>query len=483
MLNPLRQFFRRFFHPITHSQYSTGIHLYNEGQYQEAANAFGLIREGIYRTSVLYNRLTNFYYYRALRNASLLAFYRNDFISCIRYCQQALEVTPDDLVCRNYLAHSFHRVGQYGAAIKQLEALRNLAPKREDVLFNLAKINIKAGRTEAAREIIDELIERNPDYADFHQVKGIAYGKEGNIDMAITNFKRAVEINPGYSNAILLLGLEQIRSFEYEEAKRTFKRGIDQCPDNIELLFYYGLTSTVLGRMARVNAERTVVDSDNPLADQSLPKDILDDIAYLDSKALDEHYKMLELDISYGEHFTFLDPIYDKPALRSLVDAFESLIAVYPAYADYYNKLGSFYKKIGETERAIDVLKTAIELNPEYVDALDNLAGVYESEGRFEEAFSLSERIIEKQPDNAEHLIKRGRLCVKLGYLDQAAEAFITASRLDSRYTYHLYVLGQILKENDNSDLAARCWRVASELLPEAARDLRGIRRLERSLR
>ena len=248
-------------------------------------------------------------------------------------------------------------------------------------------------------------------------------------------------------------------------------------------MFYYGLTSTVLGRMARVNAERTVVDGDNPLADQSLPKDILDDIAYLDSKALDEHYKMLELDISYGEHFTFLDPIYDKPALRSLVDAFESLIAVYPAYADYYNKLGSFYKKIGETERAIDVLKTAIELNPEYVDALDNLAGVYESEGRFEEAFSLSERIIEKQPDNAEYLIKRGRLCVKLGYLDQAAEAFITASRLDSRYTYHLYVLGQILKENDNSDLAARCWRVASELLPEAARDLRGIRRLERSLR
>ncbi len=483
MPNIVTRFFRRFFQPLTSAQYFTGIRLYNTGQYEDAASAFGLIREGIYRASLLYGRLSNFYFHRSLRNAALLAFYQRDYIRCIRFCQEALEATPDDLVCLNYIAHAFHHVGQYGAAIRQLEKLRDLAPGRDDILFNLAKINIKADLTEEAKRIIETLIERNPLFPDFHHIRGIAYGKESNVDKAIASFKRAVELNPKYANAILLLGLEQIRAFDYKAAQHTFRDGVTNCPENTELLFYYGLTSTILTRLKKLGINGSPTDGE-PLARKgNLPEDILDDIAYLDSRAVEEHQRMLELDISYGEHFTFIDPIYDKPCLSALVGVFETFISVYPAYADYFNKLGSFYQKISEVEKAQAAFKQALKLNPEYLDALDNLAAVYESEGRVSEALDLSNRILYKAPGNPEQLIKRGRLCLKLGHFDQAAEAIISASRSDNRYTYHLYALGQILKENDKPDLAGRCLRVANELLPDAARDLKGLRRLERSLK
>jgi len=483
MANVVSRFFKRFFQPLTSAQYFTGIRLYNTGKYEEAGGAFGLIREGIYRASVLYSRLSDFYFHRSLRNAALLAFYQRDYIRCIRFCQEALGVSPDDMVCRNYLAHAFHHVGQYGAAIQQLEKLRDLAPERDDILFNLAKINIKADRTGDAKRIIEMLIERNPLFPDFHHIRGIAYGKEGNTPRAIENFKRAVEINPRYANTILLLGLEQIRAFDYKAARKTFKDGVANCPENTELLFYYGLTSTILSRLAHLSINGSPSDGE-PLAQQeNLPQDILNDIAYLDMRAVEEHQRMLELDISYGEHFTFLDPIYDKPCLSALVGVFETFINVYPAYADYFNKLGSFYQKIDEVEKAEAAFKYALRLNPEYIDSLDNLATLYESEGRIGEALDLSNRILYKAPGNAEQLTKRGRLCLKLGHFEQAAEAIISASRRDNRYTYHLYALGQILKENDRPELARRCWRVANELLPDAARDLKGLRRLERSLK
>ena len=481
MLGSIKQFFGRLFHRLTKSQYSIGIKLYNDGRYEEAADALSLIREGIYRTSLLYNRLSNFYFYRALRNAALLAFYQGDYIRCIRHCQQALEVEPEEQVCRNYLAHAFHHVGQYGAAIRQLEALRSNSPDRDDIRYNLAKINIKAGRTATARKIIAELIEESPDFADFHHILGIAYGKEGNIDKAIESFRNAVGINHGFVNAVLLLGLEQIRSFNYHTACRTFKAGMTAKPNNSDLLFYYGLTCSIVTRLEAEGVKGNGA-AKAQLGSVALPGDLLDDIAYLDGRALEEHNRMLELDISYGEHFTFLDPIYDKPALEALVDVFESFINIYPTYADYYNKLGTFYKKIGNIEKAIMVLKTALEINPDYVGALVSLAGVYESEGHVEEAFDISQRVIELEPGRPELMVTHGRLCTKMGDFDTATNSMISAATVDNRFTYHLFVLGQILEENGHDSLAQRCRDVGRQLMPDAARDLRGFRRFERSL-
>ena len=481
MLGTIRQFFSRLFHRLTKSQYSLGIKLYNDGSYEEAADALSLIRDGIYRTSLLYTRLSNFYFYRALRNAALLAFYQGDYIRCIRHCQQALEVEPDEEVCRNYLAHAFHHVGQYGASIRQLETLRRSSPDRDDIRYNLAKINIKAGRTATARKIINELIEESPDFADFHHILGIAYGKEGNIEKAIESFTTAVSINQGFVNAVLLLGLEQIRSFNYHTACRTFKAGMTAKPNNSDLLFYYGLTCSIVTRLEAQGVEANGAAKEQ-LGIVALPSDLLDDIAYLDGRALEEHNRMLELDISYGEHFTFLDPIYDKPALEALVEVFESFINIYPTYADYFNKLGTFYKKIGDIAKAEAVLNTALEINPNYIDALVSLGGVYESEGRVEEAYEISHKVTQLAPEQPELQVTHGRLSTKLRDFDTAADSMISAAEIDNRYTYHLFVLGQILEENGDDKLAKKCRDVGRRLMPDAARDLRGFRRFERSL-
>ena len=481
MLGAVRYFFRRLFQPFASAQYFTGIRLYNSGEYESAANAFALIREGVYRTSILYGRLSNFYFYRALRNASILSFYHQDFVHCIRLCQQALDVVPEDRICRNYLAHSFHNVGQYGSAIMQLRTLHDLEPHRDDVLFNLAKINIKAGRVPEGRRILEELIDHNPYYPDFHYVLGIANGKEGELGEAIANLRHAVKLNPCYDMAILLLGLEQIRSHKYREAISTFRQGMSCRAESEGLQHYHDLTIRLSRHLEELDgAEGTGGGgaSDTTRRQQRKPTEkLLEEMSSLESKAVEEHSRMLELDISYGEHFTFLDPIYDRPLLRSLVEVFENLTNRFPAYADYYNKLGTFYMKIGDSEQAEAHLRRALKVNPGYVGALKNLSDVLESEGRFEEALEAIDLVLEQgDGDNHKELFIRGRLCVKLKRFEEAAEAMIAATEADPRYAYHLFLLGNILRENNLPEIARRSWEKSQEFLPSLAGNMRKLR-------
>jgi tetratricopeptide (TPR) repeat protein len=474
MFARLKNFFRRLFQPISSSQYFVGVRLFNSGKYEESAQALQLVRQGIYKTSVLYSRLSEFYYHRALRNAALVAFYNRDFIRCIRHCKRALEVMPTDPVCRNYLAHAYHHVGQYGAAIKQLSTLSEVADGRKDVHFNLAKILVKADRMDEAIDILSALIDENARYADFHLIRGIAYARMGDSETAIRNYRESLRHNQTFTKAILLLGLEQVRITDYRAAFDTFRHGILIAPEDTDLLFYYGMTGNIISRLGESSGGDAVGGPDGQ--DEA----IIQDISYLDHRVVEERHVLLDLDISYGEHFTFLDPIYDKPCLSNLVQVFESLTDTFPRYADYYYKLGTFYLKLGDVGSAERVFLRALDINPGYHDALNDLASVYESEGRLDEALGMVETVLSNRPEAAEQHLARGRILLKLGKLVDAAAAMRRAMELDERYNYHLYLLGHILRDEGMPEEAASCWRQVEQYIPVAEKDIRSVERRTR---
>lgn len=482
MLTAVRQFFTRLFQPISSSQYFTGVKLFNNGDYEGAAEALQLVRQGVYKTSILYSSLAMFYLHRSLRNAALISFYNKDYIRCIQHCKEALIANPEDRVCRNYLAHAYHHVGQYGASIKQLRKLKEAEGERIDMRLNLAKILIKSDSMDEAIEILNNLIETYKSYPDFFLVLGIAHSKKGDSDGAVEYFKTAIDINPQFASAYLLMGLEQVLTTDYVEAHETFRRGIQSSPENTDLLFYFGLTGSLLSRLegSQIMSFLKKNEIETPDDFVNVPDDLLQDLSFIDYRAVQERYSLLELDISYGEHFTFLDPIYDSPCLNSLIDVFESLTDSFPKYADYYYKLATFYIKAGNIEKAERHLLKALDINPQYIDALSDLASVYESENQLEQSLSLTDTILELAPDSAEHNLSRGRILVKLEQYAEATRSMRKAQELDSRYNYHLYLLGHILAEKEQFPLAHECWTIVKEFMPKVSRDLKRLRRKER---
>lgn len=479
MWRRLRLLLAKIFQPFASAQYFSGIRKFNRGEYETSAEAFSLVSQGVYKVSLLYSRLADFYYQRALRNAALIAFYRNDFIRCIRHCKAALEVAPNDRVCLNYLAHAYHHVGQYGASIKHFRRLVELERNRTDVVFNLAKILIKGDRLTAAIELLDGLIRRFPIYPDFYLIRGIAHAKMGYSELAIDDFRATTSLNPQFANGTLLLGLELVRRTDYPGSYEVFRRGVQSCPDDFDLMFYFRFTGSILRRMKDNSQEAGEDAASDGLLTESLDE-LIRDISFLDHRAERERNKLLDLDISYGEHFTFLDPVYDKPCLAALVQIFEFLIGSFPQYADYYYKLGAFYIKLGDLINAERVLLLALDINPTYVDALGDLAAVYENTERFAEALSLVTTVLEQRPESAFHLAARGRLLIKLDRLEEAADALRRAREIDDRYTYQLFLFGHILRERGKFAQARACWSEIREWSPEVPRLLRQLDKEER---
>lgn len=477
MIGSIKNAIVRFFQPVTSSQYFTGIRQFNKGNYRKAAEALYLIRKGVYNTSILYSRLTDFYYHRSLRNRSLIDFYNGDFLQCIINCKKALEVNPEDQVSLNYLAHSFHHVGQYSAAIRNLQQLLVLEPDRLDVQVNLAKVLVKADRLRQAVEILDELIEENDQFADFFLIRGIAYAKLSQSDEAIANYKQAIKINRGLGKGLLLLGLEYIRDFQYEAAHEVFAHGVEVCSDEPELLFYYGLVGNIIRSIKDSNILNEPEQID-VMSDQ-LPDSLLNDLTYLDDRAVTERLNNLDLDISYGEHFTFLDPIYDKPCLERLIHVFKDLIVRNPDYADYKYKLATFFLKLGDLDNAKAYLQEALLINPGYLDALQALMGIYENESEYEEADTISTKILALAPNIASHHLNHGRIMLKMERYDEATGSMLTAARIDDRFNSHLYLLGFILSEHGEYALARSTWKQIVDEFPALHRELRKLDKLE----
>lgn len=468
---------KRFFQPIRSSQYFTGIRQFNNGNYSEASEALVLIREGVYNTSILYSRLADFYYHRSLRNLALLNYYDADYLQCIINCKRALAIHPTDKVCLNYLAHSFHHVGQYSGAIQNLRELYLQESDRTDVLVNLAKVMVKADQLRDAIEILDELVVENSNYADFYLIRGIAYAKLSINSKAIENYKEAIRINPTFGKGLLLLGLEYIRDFQYEAAYEVFRHGADVCPDNTELVFYSGLVGNIIDEIKDTDfLKQLSVDS---LRSGDLPESLLNDLTYLDDRVVSERLRNLDLDISYGEHFTFLNPIYDKPCLQRLINVFTELIKKQPDYADYKYKLGSFYIKLDDFENAKKYLQEALFLNPGYEDALVSLVQLYEYEEELQQADKVNNKILALYPDTGEYHLTHGRLMMKMERYEEAVSSMNTARLLDNRFNSHLYLLGFILMENGKYSLARQAWNALKRVYPAVPNLLRRLDRLE----
>jgi Flp pilus assembly protein TadD len=80
-------------------------------------------------------------------------------------------------------------------------------PEYSGPLVNVAILRAKAGNLEAAEQVLQAAILRNPNSAQAFNQLGIVYRRLGRFKDAETAYQRAVELDPNYANAHLNLGV------------------------------------------------------------------------------------------------------------------------------------------------------------------------------------------------------------------------------------------------------------------------------------
>ncbi|MFL5344809.1 MAG: social motility TPR repeat lipoprotein Tgl [Hyalangium sp.] len=205
--------------------------------------------------------------------------------------------------------------------------------------------------------------EKEQQSADIHYNLGVQAQQAGKIQEALSEFQRAVELDPDNADAQNALGILLHLSFRrHSDAIEHYQKALEVRPNFSE---------------ARTNLANV----------------------YLDQGQYDEAIKLYEQVLN--------DMLYPTPFIAQ-------------------GNLGWAYYKKGDTEKGLENIKAAVTLNPNFCLGFKNLGLIYEQTGNTDEACKAFGHYREKCPDVADAYLREGVCLAKQGQGDTAKERLET---------------------------------------------------------
>lgn len=263
---------------------------------------------------------------------------------------------PESAEVANSLAVALARAGK-------VERARDVFTSVESgdhlVQVNLGRLLIQAGQARAAVATLEPLLQENQADSELLTLYGVALGRIGRVDEALSALGQALEIDPESQAALRAVELlEQQRRIVGEdavafegEAATAFEQGL------------YSLETGELEQAAQSFARAHEL-SDQPLA------------AFYQGYALHRAGKM-----------------------RVALTPYRTALEAYPDSDTVLNNLGYAHLQLGRLDLALDTLRRARRANDENPSIHVNLGLTYYGLGRFGEAIESWDRAISLDPD------------------------------------------------------------------------------------
>jgi Tfp pilus assembly protein PilF len=143
-----------------------------------------------------------------------------DFAAAERCYARALDLNPNDSEVHHFYGWYLFAIGQCGRAVGVLRRARELDPLHVNAHANLAVVFYLAHDFEAAIAECEAAIELEPNWFWSHQLMGLSYQQQGKHDQAVSEIKRARELNDAPA-VITALGHVLAASGRREEALAT----------------------------------------------------------------------------------------------------------------------------------------------------------------------------------------------------------------------------------------------------------------------
>jgi len=247
-----------------------------------------------------------------------------------------------------------------------LKGTRMTDLEKTESLFLAALALQKAGENKKALELLEEIIDANPDFVDSYVLKGAILQEEEDYDEAESAFRKALEIQPEHSEALQGLGLFLVSQERYEEALPYLRKHLEKIPDDSSSL------DGILNAYLELPNHR---------------REVLDVLRHAWS-----YSQNTEIGLRYGRYLTFLGKDKEK-----VYEVFKEILEVAKTpkiLSDFAFSCWFF----DDYERAIDLLEESIDLNPSFTDALRLLADCYYMTGDLSKALENIEKAIALEP-------------------------------------------------------------------------------------
>jgi tetratricopeptide (TPR) repeat protein len=133
----------------------------------------------------------------------------------------------------------------------------------------------------------------------------------------------------------------------------------------------------------------------------------------------------------------------DKEIISKMESAYQTALKLNEYAEEVYGKLSNIFNKLGDTNKADEILKKGLEKFPINVSMLSELGKSYETKGKYEEALKYYLRIKELEPKNINSYLNLARTYNKLGDKKNETDMYYKILQIDSKNKFALNALTQ----------------------------------------
>lgn len=127
----------------------------------------------------------------------------------MEYFNNALRIKPESEEALYGRAMFLQENGDYDRAIQDYTQILKINPRNKNAHYNLGYVHYTYLKVYSqAIKHYDDAIAADPNYAEAYYSRGLCYEAVGNIDAAIADYQKSLQLKPGYE--LPQLGLKRI---------------------------------------------------------------------------------------------------------------------------------------------------------------------------------------------------------------------------------------------------------------------------------
>ncbi len=340
-------------------------------------------------------------------------------------------------------------MGDLDAASRTVDQFASVFPDRAEVSRLRGILSYRQGDHEQAKTILEASLAKEPHPLGYLFL-GLSYYGLNQFELALNQFQRALDINPDFERARILVATTLLKQKRVDDAIIEIQKVLRSNPQNAYAHNILGSAFLASGEYDKGMAELDLATELDPgLADAHLKQGLFHlsqgDSARGEADLISAVQAAPEV---LNSRLMLVSYYLQKQNYSAAIDTLKAGLAGEKSDALLYNYLAAAYFSQKNNKLAVSALESAKNANSAYLTPYFNLASYYASKSSYQQALDEYQAVLVQDEKNLRALLGMSGLYRMMGKEDELAALYERIVATDTEQGYLIAAQNQLKSGN-----------------------------------